>query len=621
VNILANREQFGIEGAAPAASRPGDSAAPKVLFAAWLAFQSESIAGTLSAVTVLGSVDTGPFAPVAFWPGHQGGAARLADVAERALAQRQAVVEVLAPFQDPQRRMLRSHGVALPIEVDGHLHGVVALELSERPEGELQRALQGLQWGMAWVEAYFRRQLQQESVGTEERLMAVVDSVASVLEEERFEAACRSLVTELAMRLLCDRVSLGVVRRGHAEVVALSHSAQIGKRMDLTRAVGAAMDEAIDQKAVIRYPAAADDEVVVTRDHERLASEHGNGSLLTVPMAGSGEFAAALACERPGSMPFERADVELCQSVAAVVARILELKKQNERPLAMRIKDAAQEQARRLVGPRYFKRKLVLGVVALALLFFSFATGDYRVTAPATLEGAVRRTLAAPFDGYIASAHARAGDVARADAVLATLDDRDLRLERLKWASQYAQYVKQHQEAVANRDRAKAQILQALYEQAYAQVNLLDEQLARAAVKAPFDGIIVKGDLSQSLGSGVKRGDVLFEITPLESYRVIVDVDEREIADVAPGQKGRLILASIADQSFPFTVVNVTSVTTAREGRNYFRVEGLLDQAGDRLRPGMEGVGKIEIERRRLVWIWTHRLTNWVRLFVWTYLP
>jgi multidrug resistance efflux pump len=276
---------------------------------------------------------------------------------------------------------------------------------------------------------------------------------------------------------------------------------------------------------------------------------------------------------------------------------------------------------RRLTGPRHAKTKLAVGIAVLAAVFFTFATADFRVTAPATLEGAVRRTLAAPFDGYIATASARAGDVARADAVLATLDDREIRLERLKWASQYAQFLKQYQEAVANRDRAKAQIVQAQYEQAEAQVRLLDEQLSRASVKAPFNGIIVKGDLSQSLGSAVKRGDVLFEITPLESYRVIVNVDERDIADVVAGQKGILVLASISRESYPFTVTSVTSVTTTRDGRNFFRVEAMMEGVNERLRPGMEGVGKVVIEERRVIWIWTYRLVNWMRLFVWTYWP
>lgn len=600
MNNLVNGAQLHAEAAAPAQ------------FRAWLASLCGSISETLSGVAVLGPPDTGPYAPVAFWPGNTTGAPRLADVAERALAERRVVAAVLPPG---------SQGLALPIEIDGRLHGVVAVEVAERGEAELQAALQKLHLGLTWVEAWFRRQQQGETVGTEERLMAVLDLVAAVLEEERFEPACRSLVTELATRLQCDRASIGVVRGGHAEVVALSHSAQIGKRMNLIHAVGAAMDEAIDQKAVIRYPAAEGDEIIVTRDHEKLATEHGSGSVLSVPMAGSGSLTGALVFERPGRMPFERAEVELAQAVAATVVRILELKKLNERALVLRVKDAAAEQARLLFGPRHVKRKLALSLTVLAVLFFAFARGDYRVTAPATLEGAVRRSLAAPFDGYIGTASARAGDVARADAVLATMDDREIRLERLKWASQYAQYAKQYQEAVANRDRAKAQIVQAQYEQAQAQVALLDEQISRAAVKAPFDGVIVKGDLAQSLGSAVKRGDVLFEITPLESYRVIVNVDEREIADVAAGQRGTLILASIARDAFPFTVANVTSVTTAREGKNYFRVEALMDQAHERLRPGMEGVAKIDIEERHLIWIWTHRMVNWLRLFVWTYWP
>jgi len=31
----------------------------------------------------------------------------------------------------------------------------------------------------------------------------------------------------------------------------------------------------------------------------------------------------------------------------------------------------------------------------------------------------------------------------------------------------------------------------------------------------------------------------------------------------------------------------------------------------------MEGVGKIVINQRRLIWIWTHSLTDWLRLAWW----
>lgn len=577
--------------------------------AAWLERVCASVRGARRGVVVLGPPDVGPFAPVEFWPAGEGAAPALADAAEQALGERRPVADAVDGISV----------LAVPVEVEGHVHGVLALEVAGTPAPG--PVLAQLREAVAWLQALVREESAQAALDTEGRLMAVLDLLGAVLEEDRFEAACRSLVTELAGRLQCDRASLGVVRAGRAEVLALSYSAQVGKRMNLIAAVGAAMDEALDQKTLVRYPLAEGEALVVLREHARLAAEHGNGSLLTVPMAGAGDFAGALCLERPAHLPFTREATELVQSVASVVARVLELKRRDERALALRAKDAAMAEFERLAGPRHVKRKLVVGAALLVALFLAFADGDYRVTAPATLEGAVRRTVAAPFDGYVATAPARAGDVAREGAVLATLDEREIRLERLKWASQYAQYLQQHQEAVANRDRAKAQIMQALYEQAEAQVALLDEQLARAAVKAPFEGVIVKGDLSQSLGAAVKRGDVLYEIAPLAEYRVIVNIDEREIADVAHGQPGTLILASIARESFRFRVTNVTAVTTAKEGRNSFRVEAMLEGAPERLRPGMEGVAKIEVDRRRLVWIWTHRLVNWVRLFVWTYLP
>jgi len=39
------------------------------------------------------------------------------------------------------------------------------------------------------------------------------------------------------------------------------------------------------------------------------------------------------------------------------------------------------------------------------------------------------------------------------------------------------------------------------------------------------------------------------------------------------------------------------------------------------LHPAMEGAGKIEIDQRLLVWIWTHQVIDWIRLTLWTWLP
>jgi hypothetical protein len=69
-------------------------------------------------------------------------------------------------------------------------------------------------------------------------------------------------------------------------------------------------------------------------------------------------------------------------------------------------------------------------------------------------------------------------------------------------------------------------------------------------------------------------------------------------------------------------VRRITPVNTAKEGRNFYRVEAQLQQeAQTRLRPGMEGVGKIAIEERKLAWIWTHGFIDWMRLWAWSFLP
>src|SRR5262249_43089866 len=119
----------------------------------------------------------------------------------------------------------------------------------------------------------------------------------------------------------------------------------------------------------------------------------------------------------------------------------------------------------------------------------------------------------------------------------------------------------------------------------------------------------------------VRRGDLLFELAPLNDYRVELRVHEGQIADVAPGHRGQLLVAALPDTTFSFTVDRITPIAVAFEGRMYFKVDGHLDSNSERLRPGMEGVGKIEAGERRLVWIWTRSLLYWARLAVWKWLP
>jgi multidrug resistance efflux pump len=300
---------------------------------------------------------------------------------------------------------------------------------------------------------------------------------------------------------------------------------------------------------------------------------------------------------------------------------VLDIKRREDRWLARKAVDSLATQLRHLFGPRHFALKLWVLLFVALVAFFSIAEGDYVITADANLEGKVQRAVTAAMQGYIVEAHARAGDIVRAGTVLAVMDDRDLRLERQKLISQSAQQESERRQAIAEGNRARAGILEAQSGQVRAQAALVEEQIARTRLVAPFDAVVVKGDLSQSLGAAVERGNVLFELAPLDSYRVIMKVDERDINGVTVGQKGRLALTSMPNEGITLQIEKITPVSVVDQGRNFFRVEAVASGAIDKLRPGMEGVGKIDIDQRKLFWIWTHKMVHWMRMWIWSWWP
>lgn len=585
----------------------------------WLALQCRMIGGVRAGVVLLGPVDRGPFRPVAAWPeGHQQ-FTHLTKTAERTLSERRGLIVCgeLAEGGIPQGLS----EIGYPIEVRGALHGVVVLDIASRSGADLQGVMRQLHWGAAWLELLFAREAVALEQHTRERIQAALDLVATAVGHDRFYASAMALVNALATSLACDRVSLGFVKSGHACVVAVSHSAEFKVQTNVIRGLADAMDEAIDQRETIVFPPPAEGAGVVMQAHAAFAKDHGSGALLCVPLEASGQAVGALLLERPAERPFDDKSVVLCRSVASLIGPVLEIHRRDDRWIGAKVRDALTRYGRDLLGPSHVALKLTTATLVGLLLFCLIAEGDYRVSTKTVLEPVVQRTAAAPFNGYIREAPLRAGDVVRSGEVLCTLDDRELRLERVKSLSKLEEYRKEYHKAMAEREAAKVEIATAQMHQVESELALVEDQLAHTRLLAPFDGIIVSGDLSQSLGSPVEKGKVLFEIAPLDSYRVVLEVDERDIADVQVGQHGQLLLSAFPSDPVGVTVAKMTPVSTAKDGRNFFRVEAALDQPHDRLRPAMEGAGKIEVDRRSLIWIWTHQVVDWIRLTVWTWLP
>ena len=333
----------------------------------------------------------------------------------------------------------------------------------------------------------------------------------------------------------------------------------------------------------------------------------------------AGELIGGLLLERPSDRPFTQSERLWCEQLAVYAGPLLTLVRGAQPGMLKRELSVFGAGLHRLLGKGWFKFKLATLGLSMALVLAAMVPVEYRVSAPATLEGRIQRVVTAPRDGYIASAEVRAGDEVKAGDILAVLDSRELALEAEKWRNQRAQWQKSYRQALADRKPAEARIQHARVAQADAELALIEAQLARNTLRAPIDGIVVSGDLSQLLDAPVSRGDILFEVAPLEAYRVVLQVDDRDVAALRPGQPGELAMDGLPGQYLPFRISRITPMAQVREGRNRFRVEAELSGTAQSLRPGMAGKGKISVGRHSLLWIVGHRTVDWLRLQSWVW--
>ncbi len=578
-------------------------------FRQWLPEYCQALPGLTRAFAVIGGPDGKGIRQVAGWPDDLPCPAQTLELAAVALYGQTSVTKVRSANGWVDR-------IVLPITHKTRVLGGLLCEAENLSSEQRATLLEKVSNGVVTTA---QPPAATPASPPNHQLETVIDLLAVCLDASHAQAARMAFVTEAATRIGCDRVSYGRIVRGQTQLLAMSNSARIERRSNLVRALEAAMDEAVEQGVTISYPGEATD--IADRAHARLSRQLDGAHLLSIPIAHEAQLVGALVLERHGPTPFDPRAVALCESLGSVAGPILELRHRDEAPLPKKIGAWSAQAPAALLGPRHKGAKLLALIAVSAAAWFSLATGTYRITAPARIEGRVTRAIVAPMDGFIATSEARAGDELAVDSVLARLDDSELKLELSKWGSELAQLRKQYRNALAAHDRAETAIVHAQIARAIAQVELLESQLARTTLRAPIAGIVVAGDLTQLLGSPVERGEVLFEIAPLDDYRVVLEVDERDLVALIDGQNGKLALEGLPGQRLPVTIDNITPVATARDGRNFFRVEARLSADVQALRPGMAGVAKIDAGERKLAWIYSHRLIDWLRLRLWRWRP
>lgn len=444
----------------------------------------------------------------------------------------------------------------------------------------------------------------------------LMETMAVLLQAPRDSDALRALVLHLAASLRCDRVALGLRRkkRGDLEVMAVSDLPRLSDAAELVRDLHAAMQEAAASTCTLTHPARRHGAMQAGLAHVQLSRTMGACAVCTVPLGGDGVVLGALTLQRDMGAPFRTEEILRLEQAATYLAPLLRLyltRVASRGGVASLIAWPAW-----LAPLQQHVWPLLLGVTLVAGLL----PVHHEVVAPTRIQGLHERQLVAPRDGFIAVVYARPGTQVQAGQSLVDFDTEQASNELRTAEASLAQAESAVSEALARHDQAQIVVQMAKVDEARARADLARRDLARGRVLAPLAGVVVSGDLSRSVGAPVKRGEVLMTVAPVEGFRLVLWVDERDITGVQVGTIGALRVAARPGQALPMTVTRITPVARLHEGRNGFEVEGALVSDAATLRPGFEGVTRLDIGRHPLVADVFGRLFDWLRMGWWTLL-
>ena len=141
---------------------------------------------------------------------------------------------------------------------------------------------------------------------------------------------------------------------------------------------------------------------------------------------------------------------------------------------------------------------------------------------------------------------------------------------------------------------------------------------------SPIDGVVTTHKLKEKLGQHVLKGDLIAKVHELKTVTAEIAVSEKEIADVAVGQKVLLKARAYPQRLFEGTVTSIAPTVNKLEkegasGEKTILVTTQLDNAALLLKPEMTGTAKICCGDRRLLDLVTRRLSRYLRVEFWSW--
>lgn len=226
--------------------------------------------------------------------------------------------------------------------------------------------------------------------------------------------------------------------------------------------------------------------------------------------------------------------------------------------------------------------------VPVSVALATVADAQSRHSGSAHLEAFAAANVTARVGGQVVAILAEEGKAVRAGEIVARLDGERLKLAMERAAAELDKQRQAYRRNVALHERGL--VSQGAHENLRYDLDALEAayQLARlqhgyTEIRAPIDGVI--SSRTVRVGGNVAEGDVLFQITNLDTLEAHLHVPQRELHRFAPGQATQLRADAWPGETFTATVTRISPTANAASGT--FRLTLAVPTHDGRLRPGM----------------------------------
>ena len=428
-----------------------------------------------------------------------------------------------------------------------------------------------------------------------------------------------AITNGLQAKFGCDEVAIGMLYGARVRILSVSGMDSLHPRSPGSQLMQQAMEEAADADECVVSPGNdAGTNLIDLPLHHHWRTESGSTGVASLPLRHGDEIVGVVSLRRTDGRNFTAEEVTQITSLVAPLASGLMLLDQANRSLATHAKDSCGQLRNKWRGLQNRTRYAVAIGLVVAVGWLLLGKTTHTVQTPCEVVAGEPIQLAAPFEGHIIASHVQPGDFVRAGQPLVEFDTKALLSEYRSLQAELRMSEITVVDALAMRDVAVAGRARNEANAARAKLKLVNQQMSQAILTAPFDGFVLEGDTNRRIGETLAVGTEILQLAAADKLSVELRVGEANATYVDRGMSGEFSTLARPGEAWKCEVDRIDATGTVIAGENVFvaRANPQTDTPGW-LRPGMQGLAKIDAGRQPVWWVYLHGVTDWISMQAW----